>query len=387
MRIRLVVFLSVVLSVSALLHGYAWLRMASDPAWPEPFATLLSALFAAAVVGLPFAMLSGRVLPHRVATPLAWTGFLWLGALFYLDVTLLALDALRMAAGTVAYAAIPGGVSDAHGGARLFAGSALAISLGFVGFGVWRGLGRPRIVRVDIPIANLAPSMDGFRIAQLTDVHVGPTIGAKFVERLVDDVNAEAVDMVAITGDLVDGPVAELAHGVAPLAGLRAKHGSYFVTGNHEYFSGADAWSAKVRSLGIRVLRNEHVTLRDDSGGVLVVAGIDDALAPRFGGASDVPTALRGREDERAPVVLLAHQPRSIEGARAAGVAVQLSGHTHGGQMQPFGALVRVEQPVLKGLHRFGDTMLYVSEGTGYWGPPLRVGTRAEITIITLRRA
>jgi predicted MPP superfamily phosphohydrolase len=183
----------------------------------------------------------------------------------------------------------------------------------------------------------------------------------------------------------VDGSVADLRSEVAPLAELKAPSGRFFVTGNHEYFSDPDGWCAHVGSLGIEVLRNRHVVV-EKNGARFVLAGIDDAHAPRFGGESDLGRALEGR-DPALPVVLLAHQPRSVRDAAAAGVALQISGHTHGGQMQPFGALVRVEQPVLKGLHRSGRTALYVSEGTGTWGPPLRVGTRSEIALLELARA
>jgi predicted MPP superfamily phosphohydrolase len=381
---RLAIFLTVLGTASALLHGYAWLRVVADPAWPAPWSTLLGGLALLLAVGMPLAMIGMRVLPERLSVPLAWAAYLWLGTLFYLDVTLLALDGSRLVFENVAYArALAPWVSDDTAGARAVASLAVASTLGLVTWGASRGLAAPRLREVTVEIAGLPKAFDGFRIAQLTDVHVGPMIRRRFVDSVVDRVNALAPDLVAITGDLVDGSVAELASEVAPLSRLTAPHGVRFVTGNHELFSGADAWCAHLPTLGIDVLRNRHVSL-ERGGESIVLAGIDDAHSPRFGGSSDLGRALEGLDGTK-KIVLLAHQPRGIEEAASRGVALQLSGHTHGGQMQPFGALVRLEQPFLSGLHRVRETQLWVSEGTGTWGPPLRVGTRSEISVITLR--
>lgn len=379
--LRLFVFLSIVGAVSALLHGYAWTRLVHDPAWPEPLATLGAVAIALLALLVPAAILLGRTAPRAIATPLAWAGYAWLGALFYADVLLVPIDVVRLLLG----AASPGALGDPTSAARAVAALAGLGALGLTASGLTRALGGPIVREVDVAIDDLPAALEGFRIAQLSDVHVGPTIGRAYVERLVARVNALAPDLIAITGDLVDGSVASLADGVAPLADLRARHGTFFVTGNHEYFSGADAWSRHVASLGAHVLRNAHEVLHHE-GAQLVVAGIDDAIADRFGGRSDVGAALAGAP-ESAPIVLLAHQPKSVAAAAAAGVALQLSGHTHGGQMQPFGALVRLDQPFLAGLHRVGRTWIWISEGTGYWGPPLRVGTRSEISVVRLRRA
>jgi predicted MPP superfamily phosphohydrolase len=316
--------------------------------------------------------------------PLAWGAYVWLGALFYLDVTLLALDGARLVFENVAYAhaLVPWPSSDVAG-ARALAAIAVSISVGLVGWGLTRGRAVPDVRRVTVRIPGLPRAFDGFRIVQLSDVHVGPMLRRDFVGAIVAQTNALSPDLVAITGDLVDGSVADLAPEVAPLRELRAPHGVRFVTGNHELFSGADAWCAHLETLGVDVLRNRHVTITRGED-ALVIAGIDDAHSERFGGRSDLGAALEGR-DPAHPVVLLAHQPRGVEDAAQRGVALQLSGHTHGGQMQPFGALVRVEQPYLRGLHQIGPTQLFVSQGTGTWGPPLRVGTRSEIAEITLR--
>ncbi len=242
----------------------------------------------------------------------------------------------------------------------------------------------PRIVKIDIPVANLPEGLRGFSIAQISDVHVGPTIKRPFVERIVRRVNALGCDMIAVTGDLVDGSVTQLAAHTAPLADLTARHGTFFVTGNHEYYSGERAWTHELRRLGLNVLKNEHVVLQHN-GAALVLAGVTDYTAHHFdpGQKSDPAAALDGAPAS-GPRVLLAHQPSSAESAADAGFDVQLSGHTHGGQFWPWNLFVRLYQPFTAGLHRLRNLRVYVSRGTGYWGPPNRFGVPSEITHIRL---
>jgi predicted MPP superfamily phosphohydrolase len=221
----------------------------------------------------------------------------------------------------------------------------------------------------------------------VSDVHLGALIGRPFAEAVVARVNALGPDLVAITGDLVDGSVRHLRDAAAPFAGLAARDGTYFVTGNHDYYSGADAWIAEIRRLGIRVLRNERVTLGPD-GARFDLAGVDDRQARLFGGdhGEDVPRALAGRDPARA-VVLLAHDPGTFRRAVRHDVDLQVSGHTHGGQLWPFRWLVRLVVPWVDGHHRVGASQLYVSRGTGFWGPPMRFLAPAEITELVLRAA
>jgi predicted MPP superfamily phosphohydrolase len=243
------------------------------------------------------------------------------------------------------------------------------------------------IEQVEVPLSRLPAELDGFSIVQLSDVHVGLTLGRRFVERLVESVNALEPDAVAITGDLVDGPVERLGPAVAPLANLRTRHGTFFVTCNHEYYSGAPAWCDYLTHLGLRVLRNERVSIGSGAAS-LDLAGIDDESAHRFhlDHGADLERAVAGRDPSR-ELVLLAHQPRAVGRAEAAGVGLQISGHTHGGQIWPFHWLVPLQQPVVAGLRRVGNVQLYVSRGTGYWGPPMRLGSPPEITRIVLRAA
>jgi uncharacterized protein len=243
----------------------------------------------------------------------------------------------------------------------------------------------PRIVHVDIPVPNLPQALHGFSIAQISDVHVGPTIRRDFVEKIVAIVNSLKADLIAVTGDLVDGTVQQLSSHTAPLAGLAARHGAFFVTGNHEYYAGERAWSAEIGRLGLRVLKNEHVVLRHD-GASLVLAGVTDLSAHHFDAAqhSDPAAALRGSPAGAGAKILLAHQPNSAGDAARAGFDVQLSGHTHGGQFWPWNLFVGFFQPFAGGLYRLQNLWVYVSRGTGYWGPPNRFGVPSEITRVRL---
>jgi hypothetical protein len=210
--------------------------------------------------------------------------------------------------------------------------------------------------------------------------------GGRRFERLIEIVNAQQPDVVAIVGDLVDGDLADLSEDVAPLADLVSEQGVYFVTGNHEYFVDTTTWLRHLPTLGVQVLRNERVPIV--RGGASVdLAGIDDRTAISSGvpgHGADLDTALDGRDDA-VPVVLMAHQPVQIAQAAAAGVGLQLSGHTHGGQLWPFDHAVRLDQPAVQGLSRVGDTQLYVTTGAGFWGPPMRIGARPEVAVVELR--
>jgi predicted MPP superfamily phosphohydrolase len=252
----------------------------------------------------------------------------------------------------------------------------------FIGFFNARRLAG--VVQVDIPLAGLSPALNGFTIVQISDIHIGPTIKADFVRAIVDQVNKLNPDLIAITGDLVDGSVEHLANEASPLAGLRARHGAYVVSGNHEYYSGIDEWMAEFRDLGLRTLMNEHVVIEHNGAG-LVIAGVNDFSAnqidPTTG--SDPKAALSGSPKDF-PKILLAHQPRTAPIAAELGYDLQLSGHTHGGQFWPWNYFVRMQQPYTAGLHCLGDLWVYTSRGTGYWGPPKRFGAPSEMTQITL---
>ncbi|OUC86922.1 metallophosphoesterase, partial [Streptomyces swartbergensis] len=256
--------------------------------------------------------------------------------------------------------------------------AAAAAAVGTVGYGTYGVLRGPKVKRVTVPLAKLPRAAHGFRIAVVSDVHLGPVLGRGFAQKVVDTINATQPDLIAVVGDLVDGSVKDLGPAAAPLAQLRARHGSYFVTGNHEYFSGAEQWVEEVRRLGLIPLENARRELPHfDLAGVNDVTGEDEGQGP------DYAQALGDRDTARA-CVLLAHQPVQIHDAVDYGVDLQLSGHTHGGQLWPGNFLAAAANPTVAGLERYGDTQLYVSRGAGAWGPPTRVGAPSDITLVEL---
>ncbi len=278
--------------------------------------------------------------------------------------------------------------------ARLFANApalaaptALAV-LGLAGLATLLGYVNARrvarVVNVDVPLTGLPPELVGLRIVQLSDIHVGPTIKGDYVQAIVSRVNELDADLVAITGDLVDGEVDRLRRHVAPLGGLHSRHGSFVVSGNHEFYSGAAAWLREFERIGLRCLDNSHVVIAH-RGARFVLAGVSDYSAAAFdpARASDPLAALAGSPPGLLRI-LLAHQPRSASAAAAAGFDLQLSGHTHGGQFWPWNFFVPLQQPFTAGLHRLGRLLVYTSRGTGYWGPPKRFGAPSEITVLRL---
>lgn len=378
---RILIFMAIVAVVVGGGHYYLWVRLVRDaslsPAWTRGLAFLLGGL--AVMIPVSFMLMRG---PRSVSSPIMWIVYTWLGLAFFLLV-LVTLRDVVLGLGGLARLLPPDDPER-----RVFVSRAAAAVVGVLGLGaagtsMVSALSRVEVKRVKVAMPRLSKSASGYRIVQLSDVHVGPTIGRGFIDDVVRRVNALEADMVVITGDLVDGSVEELREHVAPLAGLRAKDGVFFVTGNHEYYSGADAWIAHLGTLGIRVLRNEHVSIGGADG--FDLAGIDDASAHQFGNGhgADLRRALDGRDASRA-VVLLAHQPKAIVHAAKLGVDLQLSGHTHGGQLFPFNYLVRLQQPFVAGLDALGAAQIYVSRGTGYWGPPMRLGAPAEITELEL---
>jgi len=368
-------------AISLLLHAYVGWRLV--PGLDSLVGAIaLAVLLLVSALTLPHGLGARRGGSGRGAAALAWIGLVCMGLFSSLFVLTVVRDAGLLLA-TGAAVLWPGAVAPAS----LVTPSARAVAIAAALVTLW-GFANARrvarVVRVDVPIAGLPAALDGFTIAQVSDVHVGPTIKRPYVEAIVDTVNRLDVDLVAVTGDLVDGSVRDLAEHVAPLAGLRSKEGVFFVTGNHEYYSGAAAWVRELRRLGLTVLLNEHAVVRRGDAR-LVVAGVTDFSAGHFdrAEASDPAAALAG-SPAGAVRLLLAHQPRSAAAAEAAGFHLQLSGHTHGGQFLPWNFLVRLQQPFTAGLHRWRGMWVYTSRGTGYWGPPKRFGAPSEITLLRL---
>jgi predicted MPP superfamily phosphohydrolase len=328
---------------------------------------------------MPLALVARGARDEEWSDRLAWIGLTTMG----LFSSLLVFTLLRDVALLVARVFVTAGEMAVVGRITAIATIVMAVLATLIG--LINARRRAAVVDVDVPVANLPPELHGFSIAQISDVHVGPTIKQKYVDAIVEAVNGLDADVIAVTGDVVDGSVRQLAMHVAPLSRLRSRHGTYFVTGNHEYYSGAQAWTSEFQRLGMRVLMNEHVVLmhRDQQ---IVVAGVTDFSAHHFDPRhrSDPSVALQGAPAGAAVKILLAHQPRSAAAAAAAGFDLQLSGHTHGGQFWPWNHFVRFQQPFTSGLNRLQDLWVYVSRGTGYWGPPKRFGAPSEITRIRL---
>jgi uncharacterized protein len=344
-------------------------------------------------VVMPMGLVTPKFADARTKTVLTWLGLLLMGlfsSVFVLTVLReLALGVLTLAHWLgVAALVLP---SIRQETALLVAPLALLMTAA----GFWNARRTATVVRVDVPIANLPASLVGFQIAQISDIHVGPTIQSVYLQRIVDRVNLLQADLVAITGDLVDGPVKNIGAQINPLLDLRSSYGTFFVTGNHEYYSGVHGWIDKLRAMGITVLMNEHVVIdhcTDNQAGdsaTIVVAGVADYSAHHFDERhrSDPHAAMANAPEHAHIKLLLAHQPRSANAAGDAGFDLQLSGHTHGGQFWPWGYFVRFQQPFTAGLHKLNGLWVYTSRGTGYWGPPKRFGAPSEITCLRLVRA
>ncbi|MDI1461714.1 metallophosphoesterase [Catellatospora sp. KI3] len=444
--LQALVFFSIVLLVVGPIHWYLWKRMVRDTTRPGRARKIGNAIMFALVALLLGAFILPRAIGAKTSTIIPLAGYLWLAVMFYLLLILLVLElpralanrALRRRAAFAPAPAQPTLVAESVGlpkisevagqsgetepvippiagqlerssspepepepqpgpqrdasaerdaesrrlflarGAAIFAG---LTATGITAYGARTALSGPVVKRVQIPLAKLPRSMDGYRIALASDIHLGPLTGIDHTRRIVNALNGLDADIVAIVGDLVDGSVAELADEAAPLRDLRSRNGAYFVTGNHEYFSGAEEWVAEVERLGLRALRNERLAIHGlDLAGVNDVTGVSEGP----GKGPDFARTLDGRDLSR-PVVLLAHQPVQAHEAAKHGVDLQLSGHTHGGQLVPFNLIAALQQPVISGLGDVDGTKVYVTNGAGYWGPPVRVGAPPDVTLVELR--
>lgn len=389
---RILMFLVFFLVGSLILggiHYYLYRRLFRDtevsPVWQRRVKIALVAL----LVCIPLSFGLIRVLDNHLSVYVVFPVYVWLGVLVIFFFTILPIDATRglvWVVRRVRQRANPEPDPERRVlFGRIIAGSVAGATVTAAVAGVWHGLGTLVVRRVEVPLPKLPRAFDGFTIAQLTDMHVGPMRHRPWVQEVVEATNAFKPDLVAITGDLVDGSVAQLANDVAPLAKLKAPYGRFFVTGNHEYFVDIQGWLEHLSSLGLRVLRNERVPIRKGDA-VFDLAGVDDPAGARFmpDHGPDVAKAMKGRDPARASV-LLSHQPLTVDDAARQKVGLQLSGHTHGGQILLWRYLVYLQQPYVDGLHDHRGTQIYVSSGTGFWGPPMRLGSTAEISQVVLR--
>jgi uncharacterized protein len=362
-------FPAVVVVAVCLLFGVPWATLVLP--WTTPVVIAGTIIVVAAAVGFPFLMFLGHGRGRDTAAKVGDTmlGVVWI--LFAWSVL-----------GQVLHLALLG-VQDS---ARIVAVTVLVVSAILVAWGAWEAMRVPRVLRVDVVLPKLRKGLDGTTVVVLADTHFGPINRVRWSERTARAVNELKPDIVCHAGDIADGTVDARRAQAAPLGTINAAMARVYVTGNHEYFGEAQAWLDHMASLGWESLHNRHVVVSRD-GADLVLAGIDDATAKASGldgHGAQLDTALDGAP-AGAPVLLVAHQPRQVVQAADAGVDLQVSGHTHGGQIWPFHYLVRVDQPTVHGLSRHGATQLYTTRGAGFWGPPLRVFAPSEITLITLR--
>ncbi|MFJ9148041.1 metallophosphoesterase [Streptomyces sp. NPDC102270] len=419
-----IVFALLALTVLVTANWYLWRRLFRDTTEGPGRVRRAGAV----LIGGGWVLAVAALVAERTGAPfwlqrvLAWPGFLWLALSIYLLLAVVAGEAVRPllrrflerrdGRGQPAVAAVPQpervpagapgekSQESGEGGpaseeprepglptpapsrrlfvSRVVAGAAAAAAVGTVGQGTYGVLRGPRVKRVTVPLAKLPRAAHGYRIAVVSDIHLSPVLGRGFAQKVVDTINSTRPDLIAVVGDLVDGSVKDLGPAAAPLARLEARHGSFFVTGNHEYFSGAEQWVEEVRRLGLRPLENDRTELA-----WFDLAGVNDIAGESEGQGPDFAKALGDRDTARA-CVLLAHQPVQIHDAVDHGVDLQLSGHTHGGQLWPGNLVAELANPTVAGLERYGDTQLYVSRGAGAWGPPTRVGAPSDITVIEL---
>ena len=374
LRIVLVVSaIGLALSSLGAAHWYLARRFVIDPGVSEPLRTLALGLLVVLGAGAVLQPALERFLRPPWLRIVSFPFLIWMG-LFWLSFV-----ALAISDGVLGLMGARGG-SDA---AVLHAALVGALVLALAAVALRGGLRLPDVRRVEITLERWPQALDGFRIVQISDIHIGPLLGRGFAEGLTRRVNALEPDLVAVTGDLVDGSVDALRDEVAPFAELRGRHGVFFVTGNHDVYSGGESWVERVKELGLRVLRNERVSIGGAEG--FDLAGVDDHRGDWVHGSTeDLDAAVAGRDESRA-LILLAHDPGTFRRAAARGVDLQLSGHTHGGQIWPFVYLVRLAVPFVAGLYRVGKSQVYVSRGSGFWGPPMRLLAPAEIGEIVLR--
>jgi uncharacterized protein len=397
-------------AIVALMHWYVWKRLIKDTTGPGRARRAGTAVFVLLALLVFATLVLGRRVPLDVARWFSWPGYIWFAIVVYLFLTTLVLELPRLAlrgwvrrtpleasatTGEQAgeQAAVDPPAREQHGkpeinqSRRLFLARGTAVvvgaaTAGLVGTGLGSALGPPDLLRVSVGLRGLDPSLAGFRIAVVSDIHLSALLGRGHTARITDMINGSSPDLVAIVGDLADGTPEELRSAVEPLADLAPREGSFFVTGNHEYFIDADAWVRELDRLGVHTLRNERTAISRGSGS-FDLAGVTDVMGRSNGDGPDFDRALGGRQTDR-PVVLMAHQPVQVTEAAQRGVGLQLSGHTHGGQMYPFHHFIPLQQPAVAGLSKVDDTWLYVTRGAGFWGPPVRVGAPPDITVVEL---
>ncbi len=379
-----------------LLHAYIALRFVAPLRSRRWVRNALYFLFVALVPLAPSAFIVDDLLRSPWDMAFRWAAWTYMGAFTVLFAFVLTRDLLWWSLRLLDHVRAKAGkrpwlpASEERRRFLLTATStgAVGVTAILTGLGIREARKTAEVVEIEVPIAGLPEAFDGYHIVQISDIHVGETIDKDFILPIIEKISALAPDLVAITGDIVDGSVDRLRADISPLGYLRARDGVFCVTGNHEYYSGVEEWCTHFRELGLSVLNNEHVVISRGTK-KLVLAGVTDIREGKNhpGHTSDPARAIAGapQHDLR---ILLAHQPRSAFDAKELGYQLQLSGHTHAGQFFPWNLFIGlVQKPVARGLGKIDDLWVYVNRGTCYWGPPLRTGVPAEITSLRLKRA
>ncbi len=374
MNRRFLVFIIVFTALLLGWHFYLWVRLVLDTEIPAEFSRFITPAFFSLALSIPVIIFTSRRSESKFLKALALIPYLWIGIALLIFTILFFGDIARLF------------LSPQNETQFARATAVLSLIVGFFGalYGIPNAL-NPRVKKIAITLKKLPAVFDGFRIVQLTDVHVGSLLKRGHLQKIVDQVNTLKPDLIVITGDLLDGEVHRIVQELTPLKDLSAPHGVYYVTGNHEHFYDVENWIPELRKLNLKPLRSENVRI-EKNGAHFILAGVDDVVAGRFESAHplDLKKAFNG-VTEKDCVIFLCHHPKVFVQASKMNVALQLSGHTHGGQIIPFGLISRLDSPFISGLYRRGEAQVYVSQGTGFWGPPMRVGTYAEVTDITLK--
>lgn len=390
-------FFLIVIFVMTFLYGYVGARVIA----PFDLSGVGLYVYWSFIVLIAVAPIAGMILRSKghenlLIDSILWLGFIGMGVFSLAFVAFLIRD-LGWVTGTLSFKvlksitnSIPGSL-EFNPERRQFL--LISMNLGIVGItsllggiGLLQARKSATVITQKIAIPNLPPEFQGLKIAQISDLHVGPTIKAEYARTIVDQVNALRPDLIFFTGDMVDGSVDRLSKDVEPLRHLKSRYGTYFVTGNHEYYSGALQWIEKVRELGMIHLENEHSILKIGEAS-LAIAGVTDLMAHHTikTHKTNPEKAMKGIPDDM-PSIMLAHQPGTAELTEGLAIDLMVCGHTHGGQFMPFNLAVARAHKYYAGLYRHGKMQVYVNRGTGYWGPPLRLGIPSEITLIRLEQ-
>ena len=387
--LSLMIFLTIVIIVVSSVHYYLWLRLVRDTGIIGRYRSIATFSLIFMAVLLPLSIYFSRALPYNYFRPVLWIAYLWLGIMMLLFVTFIAIDIIKLLIGIVNYLSSTSNNKYDPSRKKFITGiisyGATALVAGTTIFGVKNYLSKAKVKDLKLKVEGLPDVFNDMTIVQLSDLHIGQLMTKTTLKEIVDQVNDLNPDIIVITGDLVDGNTELLLDEITPLKDLKAREGIYFVTGNHEYYSGVEKWLAEIKRMGIIVLHNENVKITKEDK-FFYLAGVTDKDGERYSKhhKPDYEKALGSIENDKIKI-LLAHQPVQVNEAAKYGVDLMLSGHTHGGQIWPFHFLVYLQQPYLKGLYKHKNTNLYVNQGTGCWGPPIRIGSENEITRIILK--